>query len=195
MQIICGDFNAKIGNEPKLRPTIGQHSLHDISNDNGQRLVEIASANNMLVKVTMLQHKNIHKQTLVFNDNFTRNQIDHVIVDARHGSNAVSVKFLSGVNGDYLVKAKIRLRISSQKLKTNEALGQRNIDKMQKGEIREDYVQEIKQHLNVVEKSNDVERLWQQIEKSIKIKKSVPRKTTRKIKKAKQYALTRNNRK
>lgn len=35
MSIICGDFNAKIGKEQYLQPTIGKHSLYDVTSDNG----------------------------------------------------------------------------------------------------------------------------------------------------------------
>jgi hypothetical protein len=39
MKIVLGDFNAKVGMEGIFKPTIGNESLHDISNDNGVRLV------------------------------------------------------------------------------------------------------------------------------------------------------------
>lgn len=34
MQFLYTDFDARAGKESNLGPTIGQHSLHDISNDN-----------------------------------------------------------------------------------------------------------------------------------------------------------------
>jgi hypothetical protein len=34
MNIILGDFNAKVGRENIFKPTIGNDSLHEISNDN-----------------------------------------------------------------------------------------------------------------------------------------------------------------
>jgi hypothetical protein len=35
MNILLGDFNAKVGNGDIFKPTIGNESLHEISNDNG----------------------------------------------------------------------------------------------------------------------------------------------------------------
>jgi hypothetical protein len=34
MKILLGDFNAKVGREVIIKPTIGNESLHEISNDN-----------------------------------------------------------------------------------------------------------------------------------------------------------------
>jgi hypothetical protein len=35
MKILLGVFNAKVGREDIFKPTIGNESLHEISNDNG----------------------------------------------------------------------------------------------------------------------------------------------------------------
>jgi hypothetical protein len=39
MKILLGDFNAKVGREEIFKTTIGIESLHEISNDNGVRVV------------------------------------------------------------------------------------------------------------------------------------------------------------
>jgi hypothetical protein len=36
-EILLGDFNATVGREDIFKPTIGNESLHEISNDNGVR--------------------------------------------------------------------------------------------------------------------------------------------------------------
>jgi exonuclease III len=41
MKILFGDFNAKVGRKDIFKPTIGNESLHEISNDNGVRVVYI----------------------------------------------------------------------------------------------------------------------------------------------------------
>jgi hypothetical protein len=45
MKILLGDFNAKVGREDIFKPTIGNESLHEISNDNGIRVVNFATMN------------------------------------------------------------------------------------------------------------------------------------------------------
>ena len=42
MKIILGDFNAKVGRENIFKPTVGNESLHQDSNDNGVRIVTLS---------------------------------------------------------------------------------------------------------------------------------------------------------
>jgi hypothetical protein len=63
MKILLGGFNAKVGREDTFKPTIGNESLHEISNDNGIRIVNFATSKNLRVKSTMSPHRNIHKYT------------------------------------------------------------------------------------------------------------------------------------
>jgi hypothetical protein len=52
MKILLGDFNAKVGKEGIFKPTIGNESLHETSNDNGIRVVNFAISKNLVVKST-----------------------------------------------------------------------------------------------------------------------------------------------
>jgi hypothetical protein len=42
MKILLGDLNAKVGREDIFKPTTGNESLHEISNDSGVRVVNFA---------------------------------------------------------------------------------------------------------------------------------------------------------
>jgi hypothetical protein len=44
MKILLGDINSKVGREDIFKPTIGNKSLHEISNDNKVRLVNSATS-------------------------------------------------------------------------------------------------------------------------------------------------------
>jgi endonuclease/exonuclease/phosphatase family metal-dependent hydrolase len=82
MEILLGDFNAKVGNEDIFKLTM-KESLREISNDNGVRLVYFATSKNLRVKSRMFPHRNIHKYTWTSLDGKPHNQIDHILVDRR----------------------------------------------------------------------------------------------------------------
>ena len=63
MKIILGDFIAKVGRENIFKPTIGNESLHKERNDNGVRIVNCDTLQNLVVKSMMFMHQNIHKYT------------------------------------------------------------------------------------------------------------------------------------
>ena len=106
MKILPGDFKAKLGRENIFKPTIGQKSLHQDSNDNRARLVNFATSKNLVVKST-----NIHKYTWTSPDDKTHNRIDHVLIGARWHSSVLDVRSFRGADCDtdhYLVIAEVR---------------------------------------------------------------------------------------
>ena len=59
-KIIVGNFNTKIGREGIFKPVIGSWSLHEMSNDNGNRTIDFATNNNnnnMTLKSTHFPRK------------------------------------------------------------------------------------------------------------------------------------------
>jgi hypothetical protein len=109
------DFNAKVGREDIFKPTIGNESLHEISNDNGVRLVNFATSKNFRVKSTMFPHRNIHKYTWTSPDGKTHNQIDHILVDRRRHWNVLDVRSFRAATTHYLVVVKVRERLAMNK--------------------------------------------------------------------------------
>ncbi|XP_062127293.1 uncharacterized protein LOC133839668 [Drosophila sulfurigaster albostrigata] len=81
----------------------------------------------ILVRSTGFRHLDIHKASWLSPDRLTRNQIDHVVIDARHASNILDVRSCRGPNIDsdhYLVAAKIRTRLCVAKIaRRKEVLG------------------------------------------------------------------------
>jgi hypothetical protein len=61
MEILLGDFSAKVGKEDTFKPTIKNESLHEISNDNRVRAVHFATSKILIVKSKMCPQCNIHK--------------------------------------------------------------------------------------------------------------------------------------
>jgi len=58
---VLGDFSAQVGRKESLGTTIGKSSLHEKSNNNGERLITFAISKDLIVKSTYFEHKDIHK--------------------------------------------------------------------------------------------------------------------------------------
>jgi hypothetical protein len=114
-KIILGDFSAKVGRENIFKPTIGNESLHEISNDNGVTVLNFATSKNLVVKSTMFPHRKIHKHTWTSPEGNTHNQTDHVLIDKGRHSSILDVRSFRGADCDtdhYLVAAKVRKKLA-----------------------------------------------------------------------------------
>jgi hypothetical protein len=60
MNILLGDFNAKVGKEDIFKPTFGNECLQEISNDNGVKVVNFAISRNITARSTMFPHRKIN---------------------------------------------------------------------------------------------------------------------------------------
>ena len=126
MKTLLGDFNAKAGRENIFKPTIGNESVHQDSNDNGVRIVNFAISKNLVVKNTSFPYRNIHKYTWTSPDEKTHNQIDHILIDRRQHLSILDVWGFRGADCDtdhYLVVAKVRegLAVSKQAAQKSDA--------------------------------------------------------------------------
>jgi hypothetical protein len=63
--ILLGNLNAKVSKDDIFKETIRNESSHEISIDNGVRVVHFATSKNLIVKSTMFPHRNIHKCTYI----------------------------------------------------------------------------------------------------------------------------------
>ena len=176
MKMLLRDFNAKVGRENIFKPTIGQDSLHQEINDNGVRLVNFATSQNLVVNSTMFHHRNIHKYTWTFPDGKTHNQIDNVLIDRRWHSSVLDVRSCRGADCDtdhYLVIAKFRERLAVGKQAAQKFDRQRfNLRKLNEPEVREQYQIEITNGFAALENLNDgedVNRTWENIKENIQI--------------------------
>ena len=109
-----------------FKPTIGQESLYQDSNDNGVRLVNFATSKNLVVKSTMFTHRNIHKYNWTSPGGKAHNQIDHVLIDRTWQSSVLDVRSFRGADCDTdhcLVMAKVRERLAVGKQATRGLIG------------------------------------------------------------------------
>ena len=111
---MLGDFNARIGKEEYLGQVAGTHTIHEDTNDNAQRLCNLATRTNMIISNTMYKHPKWHKVTWVSPDQNTYTQIDHVLITRRKQSSVKDVRTYRGAYADsdhYMVTATIRQKI------------------------------------------------------------------------------------
>jgi hypothetical protein len=83
MQILLGDYNAKLGREDTFKPTIGNEVSHEGSDDNDARAADFATSKYLVAKSTMFPHRNINIHTRTSRDGKTHNQLDHVFIYRR----------------------------------------------------------------------------------------------------------------
>jgi predicted ATP-dependent endonuclease of OLD family len=118
MKILLGDFNVKAGRENIFKLTNRNESSHEISNDNGVRVVNFATSKNLVIKRKMFLHRKIHKYTWTSPEGNTHNQFYHVSIDRRQHSSILDVQSFRGAdcNTDhYLVVAEVRERLAVSK--------------------------------------------------------------------------------
>lgn len=181
VKMVLGDFNAKIGKENRFRPTIGPDSLHNISNNNGSRLVNFASSKNLIISSTYFPRKGIHKHTWKSPDGRTQNQIDHILLNKRHGSCIQKVRSYRGADADtdhYLLYAKFILRLSvKSKLTSKKARERFNVQTLENIKISRKYAKNLRQNLKStnshIEKTDDmnvcVNSRWTQIKHQVPV--------------------------
>jgi hypothetical protein len=115
---LLGNINAKVGREDIFKPTTGNETFHEISKDNGVRLVDYATSKKMTVKNTMFPHCNINKFSWTSPDGNTYYQIGHILIDRRRHSSLLDVRSFRTADCDtdhYLVVAEVRERLAVNK--------------------------------------------------------------------------------
>jgi hypothetical protein len=86
--------------ENTFKPTIGNESLLQDSNDNGVSTVRYATSKNLVVNSTMYPHQNIHKCTWNTPDGKTHNQINHILTDRRWNLSTLGVRSIRAADCD-----------------------------------------------------------------------------------------------
>ncbi|PNF23327.1 hypothetical protein B7P43_G15831, partial [Cryptotermes secundus] len=162
-KIIIGDMNAKVGREDVYSSVIGTHSLRNKSNDNGMRLINVASSRNMVVGSTVFNHKDIHKRTWKCPDGNVFNQIDHILINVGHFSDLMDVSSYRGANIDsdhYLIISKIRSRISTARKIQGSQAKKLNCGKLVEQGVATRYTGLSSECLAGLSDSEDVSEAW-----------------------------------
>jgi len=177
--ILLGDFNAKIGKEECFKTTTGSNSLHQLSNNNGCRLIELATGKGLKIKNTTFPHKEIHKGTWRSPDGRYINQIDHILVNARFSNSVLIIRTFRGAecgSDHFLVVGRLKMKLKKIEKRKEKQTKLFDIQKLDDLKICEDFrkniINEIKEeHIDF--ENDDFESLWSAI-------RNVIHKTTKK---------------
>jgi len=147
MKSLVGDFYAEVGRENIFKPTIGNESLHQDSNNNGVGMVNLATSKNLVVKSTMFPHRNINKYTWTSLDAKTHNEIDHTLIETRWHLSILDVRNFRRADcgtDHYLVVAKVRERLAVSKQAAQKFYEERfNLRRLNELEVWKQYQIEI----------------------------------------------------
>jgi hypothetical protein len=170
-----GDFNAKVGREDIFKPTIGNESSHEISTDNGVRVVNFATSKNLVVKSTMFPIAvSINTPEPLLMER--HNEIDHILIDRRRHSSILDVRSLGGADCDsdhYLVVTNVRERLTVGKQLVKKMDVERfNLKQLNEEEVKEQYQVTMKNKFAALENlydNGDINKAWETIRENIRI--------------------------
>ncbi|CAG4970882.1 unnamed protein product [Colias eurytheme] len=111
----------------------------------------------------MFDHKDIHKGTWKSPDGTTVNQIDHVLVDSRHGSNIEDVRTYRGADCDsdhFLLLIKIKAKIRIQRSGGSEGIVNLDTERLKDTDIRKSFQLELKNRFQELDNTEDINKMW-----------------------------------
>lgn len=173
---VAGDFNGRVGTKDKeTTEVIGKYGEQK-RNNNGERLIDYCTVQNMIIANTFYEHKQIHKYTRQAATREERSIIDYILVERSNRKlvNDVRVKRGAEIDSDhFLVVAKIKNLNKEQRKET--CLKRKQEEKiktykLQKREVAESYEMIIKDRIQTEREKLgelDAERTWQRFKEII----------------------------
>lgn len=131
VNILMGDFNAKIGSDSTGYDEVMERHWRGEMDENGEPFADARALINMVIGGSVFPHKRIHKATWVTTDLVTENQIDHVCIEKkfRRSLKYVRVKRGADVSSDHhLVVAKLKLKLRRNETGQQRRRARYNVD-------------------------------------------------------------------
>lgn len=165
--IVIGHFNAKVGNMETYGVT-GKFGLGE-RNVRGEKLVEWAEVNNLVVGNTLFKQHTRRLWTWESPGNNIRNQIDYIMINRRYKSALLSVKTRPAAKGfsDHIpVVGNIRVNLKNMKrppkiMKLNVGILKSDI------EMRQRYNIAVQNRYSAVTLSNTIDSQWNMLKDSL----------------------------
>lgn len=162
--IIMGDFNAKVGSK-QVEDIVGPHGLGE-QNERGEKLVEWAQTNDLVITNTMftqpIRRRWTWKQP---GEDGAKNQVDYILINKRFRNSILFAKTYPGADcytDHRLVMAGLKLKLKIIKRgqrKIRLDLAQLKMD----SELRERYRVTVETRFDALEWSQDIEQNWENL--------------------------------
>ena len=140
--ILAGDFNARIGRDSHLTnsKTVGNSCFHDLTNDNGQRLIELCESTE--IRPIQTHFDNRRSRLSTYRDpNGKYYQLDHIMISSKWWKSIKSCRSFNSVDimSDHkMVSAYFRLSLRKTKTKSNQRLSF-IVEKLKDQRIRQEF--------------------------------------------------------
>jgi hypothetical protein len=167
--VLLGDMNARIGADHSSWPhCIGKFGVGKI-NENGQRLLELCSRNNLCITNTLFPGKTHRKMSWCHPRSKTWHQLDFVIVNQKHRSEVLNTRTYHSADCDTdhsLVVSCMRLhpRPYHQQVKTSKKI---DISKTNLPELNGQYRTKLEEKLESIERAQDPATYWTALKTTI----------------------------
>ena len=153
VNILMGDFNAKVDNENEgFENCMGQHGLGEM-NENGELFASTCANYNLVIGGTVFPHKNIHKGTWVSPDHVTVNQIDHICISKKFRRSLLDVIVKRGADvfsDHHLVVAKLKLKLKKNRNGSERRKPKYNVNFLKDWAVKDEYEIELDNRYQVL---------------------------------------------
>lgn len=173
---VAGDLNGRVGNDSRRNNVIGKHGEEKVNN-NGRRIIDFCTLNNMIVTNTYYEHKDIHKYTRQGKGKNDRSIIDYILTERNNRKDVLDVRVRRGpeiYTDHYLLGAKIKKNTTTQENKrdSNEDMMYETIKvyKLRNKDTAFRYTGEINTKIEreaILDKEENLENLWRVFKKII----------------------------
>ena len=179
IKTILGDFNEKVGTENIYKPTTGNESLHNETN-NGIKMNQFAISKGLNVRSPTFPHKDIHKETWYSADR-TANYIDHVLISNRFRSAITDIRELRGPdNGSDNKSLKINFKVKLR-VKTGNKYKRKIVIVFQNPKWKQEYVKEINNRFEILENMQNEDNIDNNINEKWEITKTIIKETKQQL--------------
>ena len=214
MNILIGDFNAKVGvDNTGFEDCMGKEGLGQM-NENGEMFANMCALHGYVIGGSVFSHKEIHKGTWVSPDHVTVNQIDHICINKKFRRSMLDVKARRGADvasDHHLVVSKVKLKLKKNWTDVERRKPRYNVNYLKDRATKEQYGIALSNRFQVLqeileEEEMPVDEHWMQVKEMLNVtceevlgrkktqqKEWLSAESNRKIEERKQKKATVNN--